>query len=74
MKSGVIFGLLIAAGLAGAAWWWFGSNSDDEIGIAVSRYATVETLPIASTVLATGIIRLRVGAEVRVGSMGCSVR
>jgi HlyD family secretion protein len=68
VKTGVIVGVLVAASLTGAAWWWLGTNSDDEIGINVSRYATVEIRPIASTVLATGIIRLRVGGEVRVGS------
>jgi RND family efflux transporter MFP subunit len=46
----------------------YGAGSDAETGIAVSRYATVETRPIAATVLATGIVRLRVGAEVRVGA------
>lgn len=68
MKSGVIIVSLAAVGLAGGASWWLGGNSDGESGVAVSRYASVETRPIASTVLATGIIRLRVGAEVRVGS------
>jgi HlyD family secretion protein len=68
MKSAVIIVVLIAGALAGGASWWLGSDSDEESGVPVSRYATVETQPIASTVLATGIIRLRVGAEVRVGS------
>jgi RND family efflux transporter MFP subunit len=46
----------------------YGAGAEDETGIASSRSVTVETRPIAATVLATGIIRLRVGAEVRVGS------
>jgi HlyD family secretion protein len=68
MKSAVIVVVLIAGALAGGASWWLGSDSAEESGVTVSRYATVEMQPIASTVLATGIIRLRVGAEVRVGS------
>jgi HlyD family secretion protein len=68
MKSAVIIVVLIAGALAGGASWWLGSDSDEASGVTVSRYATVEMRPIASTVLATGIIRLRVGAEVRVGS------
>jgi macrolide-specific efflux system membrane fusion protein len=46
----------------------FGDGSGDEQVARISHYAAVETRLIASTVLATGIIRLRVGAEVRVGS------
>lgn len=68
MKSGLFIGVLGTAGLAAGTWWWLGTELDAETGPAVSRYATVETRQIASTVLATGIIRLRVGAEVRVGS------
>jgi HlyD family secretion protein len=68
MKPGLVAVVIAATGLAGGAWWWLSDNSDAESEITVSRYATVDTRPIASTVLATGIIRLRVGAEVRVGS------
>ena len=68
MKSGVIIAVIVAAGLAGATSWWLGGDADENSEVSVSRYATVELQPIASTVLATGIIRLRVGAEVRVGS------
>jgi HlyD family secretion protein len=68
MKNGVIVGALITASLAGAVWYWLADDADDEPGLKVARYATVESRPIAATVLATGIMRLRVGAEVRVGS------
>lgn len=68
MKSASLIGVLIAAGIAGGGWWWLQGQPNDEGGPAISRYATVETRQIASTVLATGIVRLRVGAEVRVGS------
>ena len=68
MKSASLIGLLVAAGLAGGGWWWLQGQPDEQGGPAISRYATVETRQIASTVLATGIVRLRVGAEVRVGS------
>lgn len=68
MKSASLIGLLVAASLAGGGWWWLQGQPDAESGPAINRYATVETRQIASTVLATGIVRLRVGAEVRVGS------
>lgn len=68
MKSASLIGLLVAAVLAGGGWWWLQGQPEEEGGPAISRYVTVETRQIASTVLATGIVRLRVGAEVRVGS------
>ncbi len=68
MKPSIIAVVIAAVGVTGAASWWLSDNSDAEGSITVSRYATVDTRLIASTVLATGIIRLRVGAEVRVGS------
>lgn len=69
MKPGpAIAGLLLAAALSVSAWWLLGQKDDSENGLTLDGYTTVETRSIASTVLATGIIRLRVGAEVRVGS------
>jgi RND family efflux transporter MFP subunit len=69
VKAGpVIAGLILVAGLGVGAWWALAPPDGDGGGITVGGYAAVELRPIASTVLATGIIRLRVGAEVRVGS------
>jgi RND family efflux transporter MFP subunit len=68
MKPLSLIGLIAAAGIAGGGWWFLKGQSVDDGSPAIARYATVETRQIASTVLATGIIRLRVGAEVRVGS------
>jgi macrolide-specific efflux system membrane fusion protein len=69
MKSGtIIAGILIAGALAGASWWGLQDSEDGLDSMVIDGYTQVETRSIASTVLATGIIRLRVGAEVRVGS------
>jgi HlyD family secretion protein len=68
MKLAGIVGLALVAALAAASWWAIGSDSDGGDELKVVRHASVESRTIASTVLATGIIRLRVGAEVRVGS------
>ena len=57
-----------AAALAGIAWWALDDSVSADPTLQVEGYTTAQTRPIASTVLATGIIRLRVGAEVRVGS------
>jgi macrolide-specific efflux system membrane fusion protein len=69
MKTGtVMIGLVAAGALAGGAWWGLSGSGGDEEDLVVDGYAQAETRSIASTILATGIIRLRVGAEVRVGS------
>jgi RND family efflux transporter MFP subunit len=69
VKAGLpIAGLALASVIGGAVWWGFGESGNDTGSITVDGYTTVETRSIASTILATGIIRLRVGAEVRVGS------
>lgn len=69
MNSGaVIAGLAAAGALAAGLWWGLGGANGGADALVVDGYTQAETLPIASTVLATGIIRLRVGAEVRVGS------
>ena len=69
MKAGIVIaGALVAAGLAGGAWLargaLFGGAQPDQQRI----FASPERRTIAASVLATGILRLRVGGEVRVGS------
>ena len=57
--------------LAGALWIWPGflnPPGDQEPGLAAYATATVSRRDIGSTVLATGVIRPMVGAEVQVGS------
>ena len=57
----------ILVGVAGAYWargLWTARATPSE----PSRFATAELRTMAATVVATGIVRLRVGAEVRVGS------
>lgn len=69
MKTGaVIAGLLVAAGVAGGAWFsWDRLTGADEV--AQQRvFASPERRSIAASVLATGVVRLRVGGEVRVGA------
>jgi len=69
MKIGtVIAGIAVAAALAGGIRWGLSGSGGDADALVVDGYTQAETRSIASTVLATGIIRLRVGAEVRVGS------
>lgn len=55
----------IAAGL----WWWRqGPGAASPTAAGPVRIVTPERRAVASSVLATGVVRLRVGAEVRVGS------
>ncbi len=69
MKTGAaIAGVVAAAVIAGGAWWNWNRVSGDEVAGTAMDFVVPEQRTIASTVLATGIIRLRVGAEVRVGS------
>ena len=68
MKSGGIIAAMLLAVVGAGGWFWLQADSADDAGPAVTGQATVESRSIASTVLATGIIRLRVGAEVRIGS------
>jgi macrolide-specific efflux system membrane fusion protein len=60
---------LLLGASAGAAWLVAGPDAEDRDS-ATARYATavVERRDVGSTVLATGVIRPEVGAEVRVGS------
>lgn len=67
MKAGTLAILLVlAAGAGGVAWWLL---ADGEAGtVEPAAFATPERRTVASTVLATGVVRLKTGAEVRVGS------
>jgi macrolide-specific efflux system membrane fusion protein len=53
--------------VAGIGWWAFGRQPAGDAA-AAPVYATAERRPVVASVLATGILRLRVGAEVRVGA------
>ncbi len=69
MKAGIVIaGAVVAAGIAGGAWFargsLFGGAQPEEQRV----FASPERRTIAASVLATGILRLRVGGEVRVGS------
>lgn len=69
MNAGAAMGSLVAAvAIAGGAYWSLNRIADDDAAEPTTRFTTPERRTIASTVLATGIIRLHVGAEVRVGS------
>lgn len=60
---------VVAAVVVGGGLYWRGSvDSGDAVVSGEATYAVAERRTIASTVLATGVIRLTVGAEVRVGS------
>jgi len=67
---------LVAALIAGALWIWPGflSSPDPSPGTEAGwRTAVVERRDIGSTVLATGVIRPQVGAEVQVGSRASGI-
>ena len=69
MKAGtIIAGIAVAGILGGGFWWGLSGTTGNGDALTIDGYAQAETRSIASTILATGIIRLRVGAEVRVGS------
>jgi macrolide-specific efflux system membrane fusion protein len=69
MKTGSTIGVVvIAAAIAGGGYWGWGLLTDDAAEAPEIIFVTPERRTIASTVLATGVIRLRVGAEVRVGA------
>jgi RND family efflux transporter MFP subunit len=67
MKGALVAVIIVAAIIAGGVYWATAVNTDDVV-MGETTYAVAERRTIASTVLATGVIRLRVGAEVRVGS------
>lgn len=62
--AGVAAGL---AAIAGVGWWALGRQPGGEAA-AAPVYVMAERRPVVTSVLATGILRLRVGAEVRVGA------
>ena len=69
MKAGRIAGIVVVAGvIAGVAYWQLGPPPGAGVRDVEPTFVTPERRTIASTVLATGVIRLRSGAEVRVGS------
>ena len=67
MKAGIVIAGLAVAATVGGGWFAFSRlGGGDE---AIERvYATPERRTIAASVLATGVVRLRVGGEVRVGA------
>ncbi len=67
MKGALVTVIFVVAIIAGGVYWATAVNTDDVV-MGETTYAVAERRTIASTVLATGVIRLRVGAEVRVGS------
>ncbi|MFQ5634677.1 MAG: efflux RND transporter periplasmic adaptor subunit [Gammaproteobacteria bacterium] len=69
MKVRSLSGLVVvAAAIAAAGYWGWNLRTADDVEENVTTFVMPERRTIASTVLATGVIRLRVGAEVRVGS------
>lgn len=69
MKLGfALTATIVTAAVAGGGLWGWRQLEPDQGTIADITYVTPTLQTIASTVLATGIVRLRVGAEVRVGS------
>jgi multidrug efflux pump subunit AcrA (membrane-fusion protein) len=69
MKAGLLIPAIAAAAvIGGGVYWGRGLVTADNNDAQAAVYAVPERRTIASTVLATGLIRLRVGAEVRVGS------
>lgn len=69
MKAGVVIaGALVALGLAGGAWLARGLLFGGAQPGPEKVFASPERRTIAASVLATGVVRLRVGGEVRVGA------
>jgi RND family efflux transporter MFP subunit len=67
MKGALVTIVIIAAIGAGGVYWATAFNTDDVV-VGETTYTVAERRTIASTILATGVIRLKVGAEVRVGA------
>jgi macrolide-specific efflux system membrane fusion protein len=66
-RLATLVGAALVIGVVGASWGrglWTARATPTE----TPRFATAELRTMAATVVATGIVRLRVGAEVRVGS------
>jgi len=66
--KGVLVTIGVVAAIAAGGMYWRTTVNTDDVTIGEMTYVLAERRTIASTVLATGVIRLRVGAEVRVGS------
>jgi macrolide-specific efflux system membrane fusion protein len=60
--------LALAIAAAAGGYWSWGQFTTEDAGATIATFAAAERRTIASTVLATGVVRLRLGAEVRVGS------
>jgi len=59
--------VLLALALAGgAAWWFYGRKASDKPRVLAT--ATVETGAVRKVLEATGIVKARVGAQVKIGS------
>jgi len=67
MKGTLVVIGIVAMMIAAGMYWKLTASTDDAV-VGEITYAVAESRTIASTILATGVIRLRVGAEVRVGS------
>ncbi len=64
----IVAGLVLITGAWWGAWWGWTKFADGDSGSAARTFVTPERRTVAATVLATGILRLRVGGEVRVGA------
>lgn len=69
MKRGAAIAAAVAVvAIATGLWWWQARPDATASAAGPTRIVTPERRTVASSVLATGVVRLRVGAEVRVGS------
>lgn len=62
----VVAGAVLATATGG--WWAWSRTGADAETVAERRFVSPERRSVAATVLATGVVRLRVGGEVRVGA------
>lgn len=62
--AGGVATLLLATG----AWWGWNRLTADDAAVAERSFTSPERRKVGATVLATGILRTRVGGEVRVGA------
>lgn len=69
MKPAVVIATGVSAVLlATGAWWGWTRLAADDGAVAERTFVTPERRKVGATVLATGILRTRVGGEVRVGA------
>ncbi len=69
MKSGAVIAVtLVALGIAGVTWLAWDRLTGGENSGQERVFASPERRTMAASVLATGVVRLRVGGEVRVGA------